>query len=64
MAKFINYGRIHNNVVTHTVQTPRKNWVELNPWTEVPGEWEILPDHVKPKWTKDTATGTWSEPTN
>jgi hypothetical protein len=64
MAKFINYGRILNNVVTHTVQTPVRNWLELNPWLDVPGEWETLPDHVRVKWTKDPATGTWSAPTN
>jgi hypothetical protein len=74
MRNYIKYGRIHNNVVTVIVTTPDRNWLELNSKSNtvirngqaitIPGEWEIIPEHVKAKWTKDPATGTWSAPTN
>jgi len=74
MRKYIKYGRIHNNLVTYTLTTPDKNWLEINSNTNTvirngqavttPGEWEIIPDAVKSNWSKDPVTGTWSAPTN
>jgi len=59
MRNFTNYARMHNNRVIHQISTSDANWAELNPWPDVPGEWEIVPSDVRSLWERNPETGAW-----
>ena len=57
------YARVYNNIVTHLVQA-QTEWINLNPWLDVPGEWIECGEPVNCEWQYDAATQTFSPPAN
>jgi hypothetical protein len=55
------WARVHENVVTHLVNST-DNWVLLNPWPTIPGEWIQVDSTVKGGWLYDPETGTFTPP--
>jgi len=57
------YARVYNNIVTHLVQV-QANWLELNSWPDVPGEWIPCSEPVNCEWQYDPSTKVFSPPGN
>ena len=57
------YARVHNGVVTHMVQT-QPQWIDLNPWPDVPGIWIECAESVSTEWQYDSATKVFLPPVN
>lgn len=57
------YARVYNGVVTHMVQA-QPNWIDLNPWPDVPGTWIPCLESVSTEWQYNPATQTFSAPAN
>jgi hypothetical protein len=56
-----NYARVYQGRVTHLAQV-QPNWIDENPWTDVPGEWISAPNGVNTEWRYSTETNTFSPP--
>jgi hypothetical protein len=55
------YARVFEGLVTHLAQV-QPEWIELNPWTNIPGEWVPAPNGVNTEWQYNAATQTFLPP--
>lgn len=55
------FVRVANGVVTHMVQV-QPEWIDLNPWPHLPGEWMACEEPVNCEWHYQADTQTWQPP--
>jgi hypothetical protein len=55
------WARVDQNTVTHLVNS-RLDWVDLNPWPDVPGVWIQVDASVQGGWQYDPDTGAFTPP--
>jgi len=53
--QWMTWARVLDNKITHTVSS-RSDWIDLNPWPDVPGTWVVAPSGVTINWHYNSQT--------
>jgi hypothetical protein len=59
--EWITWARVVDNTITHCVSS-KSDWIDRNPWPDVPGIWIVAPATVTTAWTYNSETQEFTPP--